>query len=151
MGSKTRLLGDASNRRRRGCAEDGSDSCADFPDFVGGDCIRREYEFASSRYVCSLDLVNLVFCPSLFFGDGAGEAGSFDEDHGRYVYRLVVKPGWFLFTTSYGGFFTLLGLPSSGARELLVALEASDSLCLGDVMAGDHLFWPGRSAVTKVC
>ena len=136
-----------SSGRRRGRAEDISDIYCGFPNFAGGDCTSKDYELAGFGVLVPLDLVKFTFCPFLIFSvSGVGKVGPSDEDFGRYVYRLAMKPGWCFCTTSSGGFITLLGVPSSGVRGLLVVLEVPDSLQSGDVMASSHLLWTGRPA-----
>ena len=73
------------------------------------------------------------------------------DDFGRYVCQLREKLGWILSTTCFSGFIPLRGSSSSGVLEILVAIEAPDSLCSGDVVASGHLIRLVRSSVTKVC
>ena len=71
------------------------------------------------------------------------------DDFGRYVCQLREKLGWILSTTCFSGFIPLRGSSSSGVLESLVAIEAPDSLCSGDVVVSGHLIWLVRSSVTK--
>ena len=80
---------------------------------------------------------------SLFFF-----SGNTGEDIGRYSSRLNEKSGRFSSTTASGGFFSLLGISSSGEPGPLV-IEASDPLFAGKVMASGHLDWPIRSVLKK--
>jgi hypothetical protein len=145
------FLSGGSGERRRGCAEDGSNICGGFPDFAGGNCISERYELAKSGVpVVTLDLVGFVFCSSLFFsGDAAGGAGFSGEQPGRCVYRLDVKPGWFVSTTCFGGSAARRDSSSSGVLGLLTILGASDFSWSGDGMAIGHHFKPERSTSTK--
>jgi len=80
---------------------------------------------------------------SLFFF--SGDTG---EDIGGYSSRLNEKSGRFSSTTASGGFFSLLGISSSGEPGPLV-IEAPDPLFAGKVMASGHLDWPIRSVLKK--
>ncbi|CAN6320573.1 unnamed protein product [Urochloa humidicola] len=62
----------------------------------------------------------------------------------RFVCQLVEKSGWILSTTCLSGFFPLWVVLLSGESGLLEAMEATDLLTPGDVMAFGH-FQPGRS------
>ena len=117
------FLGGVSGGRRRGCAKSSFDIRASFPDFAGGGGISE--------------------VPSLFFF--SGDTG---EDPGRYSYRHLEKSGRFSSSTASGGFFSLLGVSSTGEPGQLV-IEAPDPLLAGEVMASGHLDWPVRSAFKK--
>jgi hypothetical protein len=67
---------------------------------------------------------------------------------GVFSSQLDEKPGWFWFTTFFGGSATLRGSSSSGVLGFLL-LVVSVSSVSGDAMADGHLFQPGRSAVLK--
>jgi len=75
------------------------------------------------------------------------------EDHGRYVYRLAVKPGWFLPTNcpgwllvpTSGGSVPLLGSLSLGDLGFLVFFGVSDSSLSDDAMVHDHHLQSVRS------
>lgn len=133
------LCGGSGGRQRR-CAEIFFDIYGGFPDFTGGNCVRKGCELGASG-VSSLDLGGLIFCPSLIF------FGSSGEDLERYVSQLA-KPGWFLPTTcSSGGYVPLLGVLSYGVKGFLEALEAPDSCSSGDAMVDGHLLRLGCSTV----
>ena len=81
------------------------------------------------------------FCPFQVYVVAGGKFG-------RSAYQLTEKLGWDLCTTASGGFFSLLGISSSGEPELLV-IEAPDLLFAGEVMASGHPDWPVRSMLKR--
>jgi hypothetical protein len=109
----------------------------DSPDFVGGDDISEEYEFARSEDPLPLERFELGFCPSLFFVDGAVVAGSSGEDIVRYVYQLEMSD-WASVLAFSGGFASPRG--SSFVGELGALMCGVRFLSFDDAMASSHLF-----------